>query len=256
MERAFGGWARLRARSPAAIVRTAKVAEEVGREGPGNTDQGIPVQRGPFASQVGVRQRSAMQAQLERDLHIHSPVPAPTGLVMPAFAGDAAPAASVVPADRLLDPPERAHFYGSILPLEGARLGQLVAGADVALAAADPSRFFCGFSTVSDDAAERFAAGMQTEDVRALPPCVLMAGTTDATVPWYESTGMAHALHEAGARVRLLLYARMSHASWVTSWPPWRLRRGCQPNGNYDVKALMRCTGACTPVPYPGVFAC
>jgi pimeloyl-ACP methyl ester carboxylesterase len=67
------------------------------------------------------------------------------------------------------------------------------------------------------------AGDLEVVDLKQLPPIVLMHGTTDLTVPWYESVEMARSLKDAGVNARLLLYDWVPHAAFSTAWSTGKL---------------------------------
>ena len=79
--------------------------------------------------------------------------------------------------------------------------------------------------------------GVNTDDLRRLPPLTLMSGTADLTVPWYESVEMATRLRAAGLQPRLLMYDWVPHEAFATAWR----RRDCGRRGfQADLLRLIR----------------
>jgi acetyl esterase/lipase len=215
MERAMGGWAGLRPRSPLAIIEHALHAASVAVlpvAGQGEREEEGVVAGGDVAARAAV----ASEAGDGRDMV--------GGGTSSAREGDGAGCvtgphqergAPSEPPHHLLNPPGRTLFYASF-DLAGDAIAARASGrVNSSTAVAPPP-----FSTKAASAAERFAAAVRLEDVRLLPPLVLMHGTEDMTVPWYESLHMERLLHQAGVDVRLLLYRGVKHQDFVTGWPP------------------------------------
>jgi acetyl esterase/lipase len=248
MERALSGWAALRPRSPLAIVhatmrksdaRCASAGGDDSGSGGGGSGSGTPardgVQRGSARSGVaksGMRVRVNGVAQADAAEPAPAPAPAdalPTAPKLPSFGTLAASVDAgavqlgIEPPSHLLNPPDRARLRDAF-PLAGSSLAFRVAGAKATGAA--PSLRASGFSEHAADAAARFAAQVNADTVRRLPPCVFMSGTADVTVPWYESVEMDRAMRECGCASQLLLYNKVGHADWVTDWPRARANHG------------------------------
>lgn len=193
MERALGGWAALRPRSPLHIVSHA-----LHHSGGGGGAAEPPEERETIAA---VRKRGA------------PPASSSAGGFGGAPPVKRARSAAVEPAEALLNPPDRvraaaAHpLLGSVV---AARACGRVAGASV-----PPPPPFCA---KSDDAAERFAAAAGPRDISALPRVTVMSSIADETVPWYESVHLERVLGEAGADVDLLMYTGVLHKDFVTAW--------------------------------------
>lgn len=285
MERAIGGWAAFRARSPAVIIASVlnRYAERRAAAVPRLTESASALRpaageaSGAGATGSGMHAASDSTAKValaEAAIGAHASgadsepfagneaaeegaavlpgvsevLPEPQVSTGSAVAGEAEGAVDVqargvkrprsrgreepegrfrsVPDAGRLNPPGRQRFF-EMFPLAGdaiaARAGHLSAadaGADVAGGGTGTAVMLDGAAFRADaaDPAEGFAAGLVPEDVRRLPPVVLMCSSRDTTVPWHESAEMFHVLRAAGLRSRHLMYDDVAHAGFVMEW--------------------------------------
>jgi alpha-beta hydrolase superfamily lysophospholipase len=257
MERALGGWPAFAPRSPALVVaaaaaRSSALAEHDVAGSKSAAQLPLPERSNKVESDIDPsaghassrKRRQPAAAAMDRKQ-------ARIGSNAASLAGDASRPrgeckdvarrnGSAAPLQPLtLGLPASAERFYATFPLHGDAVAER-AGVSRSTVLPAPRVFDANAA----DAAERFAAQLGGAALARLPPVALLASAADTTVPWHESAEMAHALQNAGVRVRQLLYDGVKHADFAIDWlgPCGGSTRGASSTGEGGA-ILEACTG-------------